>query len=228
MSHIFFESSKSYKPDSSEIKQIKINDYDELQKLATSYKGDNWSLCLACLFKAKPFLYTKGSAPLLQQMTRLPIFLQQAGLFEESKYELQELFDNVDSHIEKCAESIGKNKELYKKYLKALYLNHLFDKARLIYKREGLNNLSIQFKSIASSYFEESKVLALELDKLRKLELAEFRRECEELDKLYPNAYEAADLVIEQSKYAKKVKLRGDMLKVFILFLVCYIIYEFF
>ena len=228
MSHIFFESSKSYKPDSSEIKQIKINDYDELQKLATSYKGDNWALCLACLFKAKPFLYTKGSAPLLQQMTRLPIFLQQAGLFEESKYELQELFDNVDSHIEKCAESIGKNKELYKKYLKALYLNHLFDKARLIYKREGLNNLSIQFKSIASSYFEESKVLALELDKLRKLELAEFRRECEELDKLYPNAYEAADLVIEQSKYAKKVKLRGDMLKVFILFLVCYVIYEFF
>ena len=111
MSHIFFESSKSYKPDSSEIKQIKINDYDELQKLATSYKGDNWALCLACLFKAKPFLYTKGSAPLLQQMTRLPIFLQQAGLFEESKYELQELFDNVDSHIEKCAESIGKNKE---------------------------------------------------------------------------------------------------------------------
>ena len=228
MSHIFFESSKSYKPDSSEIKQIKINDYDELQKLATSYKGDNWALCLACLFKAKPFLYTKGSAPLLQQMTRLPIFLQQAGLFEESKYELQELFDNVDSHIEKCAESIGKNKELYKKYLKALYLNHLFDKARLIYKREGLNNLSIQFKSIASSYFEESKVLALELDKLRKLELAEFRRECEELDKLYPNAYEAADLVIEQSKNAKKVKLRGDMLKVFILFLVCYVIYEFF
>jgi hypothetical protein len=227
MSHIFFESSKSYKPDSSEIKQIKINDYDELQKLATSYKGDNWALCLACLFKAKPFLYTKGSAPLLQQMTRLPIFLQQAGLFEESKYELQELFDNVDSHIEKCAESIGKNKELYKKYLKALYLNHLFDKARLIYKREGLNNLSIQFKSIASSYFEESKVLALELDKLRKLELAEFRRECEELDKLYPNAYEAADLVIEQSKNAKKVKLRGDILKVFILFLVCYVIYEF-
>ena len=227
MSHIFFESSKSYKPDSSEIKQIKINDYDELQKLATSYKGDNWALCLACLFKAKPFLYTKGSAPLLQQMTRLPIFLQQAGLFEESKYELQELFDNVDSHIEKCAESIGKNKELYKKYLKALYLNHLFDKARLIYKREGLNNLSIQFKSIASSYFEESKVLALELDKLRKLELAEFRRECEELDKLYPNAYEAADLVIEQSKNAKKVKLRRDILKVFILFLVCYVIYEF-
>lgn len=227
MRHIFFESSKSYKPDSSEIKQIKINDYDELQKLATSYKGDNWALCLACLFKAKPFLYTKGSAPLLQQMTRLPIFLQQAGLFEESKYELQELFDNVDSHIEKCAESIGKNKELYKKYLKALYLNHLFDKARLIYKREGLNNLSIQFKSIASSYFEESKVLALELDKLRKLELAEFRRECEELDKLYPNAYEAADLVIEQSKNAKKVKLRGDILKVFILFLVCYVIYEF-
>lgn len=228
MSHIFFESSKSYKPDSSEIKQIKINDYDELQKLATSYKGDNWALCLACLFKAKPFLYTKGSAPLLQQMTRLPIFLQQAGLFEESKYELQELFDNVDSHIEKCAESIGKNKELYKKYLKALYLNHLFDKARLIYKREGLNNLSIQFKSIASSYFEESKVLALELDKLRKLELAEFRRECEELDKLYPNAYEAADLVIEQSKNARKVKLRGYILKVFILFLVCYVIYEFF
>ena len=137
MNNVFFESSKSYKPDSLDLKQIKINDYDELQKLATSYKGDNWALCLACLFKAKPFLYTKGSAPLLQQMTRLPIFLQQAGLFEESKYELQELFDNVDSHIEKCAESIGKNKELYKKYLKALYLNHLFDKARLIYKREG-------------------------------------------------------------------------------------------
>ena len=228
MNNVFFESSKSYKPGSLDLKQIKINDYDELQKLATSYKGDNWALCLACLFKAKPFLYTKASAPLLQQMTRLPIFLQQAGLFEESKHELQELFDNVDSHIEKCAESIGKNKELYKKYLKALYLNHLFDKARLIYKREGLNDLSIQFKSIASSYFEESKVLALELDKLRKLELAEFRRECEELDKLYPNAYEAADLVIEQSKNAKKVKLRGDMLKVFILFLVCYVIYEFF
>lgn len=228
MNNVFFESSKSYEPDSLDLKQIKINDYDELQKLATSYKGDNWALCLACLFKAKPFLYTKASAPLLQQMTRLPIFLQQAGLFEESKHELQELFDNVDSHIEKCAESIGKNKELYKKYLKALYLNHLFDKARLIYQREGLNDLSIQFKSIASSYFEESKVLALELDKLRKLELAEFRRECEELDKHYPNAYEAADLVIEQSKKAKKVKLWGDMFKVFILFLICYFIYKFF
>ena len=78
-----------------------------------------------------------------------------------------------------------------------------------------LFNLSLLLPHIS----KKARFLALELDKLRKLELAEFRRECEELDKHYPNAYEAADLVHRNNlKKAKKVKLWGDMFKVFILF----------
>ncbi|HHT7762495.1 hypothetical protein [Pasteurella multocida] len=181
MGMIFFDGSKTYQPSILELEQIEIDEYDELQKLATTYKYNNWGLSLACLFKAKKLLYCKGSAPLLQQMTRLPIFLQQAGLFEESKSELQELFDNVEHYVESQIHSMSENQELSRKYYKANYLNHLFDKARLIYKREKLNELSNKFNLIALDYAKEADVYSRELAKCRQERLNKFQKERETL-----------------------------------------------
>ncbi|HDR1021280.1 TPA: hypothetical protein QB352_000517 [Pasteurella multocida] len=200
---IFFDGSKTYQPNILELEQIEIEEYYELQKLATAYKYDNWGLSLACLFKAKKLLNPEGNPPLLQNITRLPLFLQQAGLFEESKSELQELFDNVEYYVENQIHSMNENQELSRKYYKAQYLNHLFDKARLIYKREKLDELSNKFNLIALDYAKEADVYRRELAKCRQERLNKFQQERESL-KQERALQEISEQ--KQNRFLKKVK----------------------
>ncbi|MDH3000164.1 hypothetical protein A1D23_08175 [Chelonobacter oris] len=75
-----------------------INDYYDLQRKATEFKGNNWVLSLACLSKAKREAEDSDIVLTNQNLLRLPLFLQQAGKFEEAKTELQYLFDSADEY----------------------------------------------------------------------------------------------------------------------------------
>ena len=195
-----FTSPKSFKPTLMELERINANEYDELQKLATVYKGENWRLALTCLFKAKELLFTKGTAPVLQQVTRFPIFLQQAGYFDEAKFELQELLNNADYYAQNDVKGIRKNKKLFKQYFKTLYLEHLFDKASLIYKRQKLLQESDELHQISLGYSKERAELRQKIDDIKEKELMAFEKECEELSKQYPDLASIDEVIKKAEK----------------------------
>ncbi|MDO4698315.1 MAG: hypothetical protein Q4A60_06540 [Pasteurellaceae bacterium] len=153
---IYFESNSSYIPDIQFLREIEeINDYNKLQKLATRFKKENWNESLACLYKATQIAARTREALSLQSITRFALFLQQAGKFEEAKSELQRLFEDVDNYIINFNLDLNSSSELKNQHLKASYLEHLFDKARLIYKREKMMEDAKQFEELSQKFKEE-------------------------------------------------------------------------
>lgn len=133
--------------------QIDSNDIAELNREATRYKTEkNWEYALACLFKAKEL--TKGQYCDILQRLRLPLFLQQAGRFEAAKYELAYLLQNTDRFVALEAEG-RQNLRLQKIFLKNLYLERLFDKARLIFQREKQNESMGKCAELSKQYAEK-------------------------------------------------------------------------
>lgn len=177
---IYFDGKIIYTPSKDELKQIhNIDDYAELQRRATAFKKDNINLSLACLYKAKQV--GDIGFPMLQNILRLPLFLQQAGKFEEAKSELQSIFNNADEYANNMVENYSGNKKLYSQYTKANYLEYLFDKARLIYKREKLLSEAEQFQTMSLTFREERIKLRARIDRESDIELKEYQLEVQEI-----------------------------------------------
>lgn len=144
----FFEPNQPYP--TSLILPVHSTDIAELHREATRHKNEkNWSAALSCLFKAKDL--TANEYQNILQRLRLPIFLQQAGFFEAAKHELQYLLNQAD-HFIALMPGDRENPRLEKTFLKNLYLKHLFDKARLIYKREKQIDQATQFQELSEQY----------------------------------------------------------------------------
>lgn len=181
MNENYFDSKKIYTPSSSGLQQATTNDYYELQKQATSFKdiGD-WDSALACLYKAKELSLQNKHSPEYQYITRLAVFLQQAGMFEESVSELHSLFKLTNTYTKYLVKGIRKNKKLYVAKFRADYLEHLFDKAALIYKREKELDKAVYFKEVSANFLQESRGLD---KRISDIESAEYEKELEELSK---------------------------------------------
>lgn len=181
MNEKYFDSRKIYTPSSSILQQAKSNDYYELQKQATAFKDiGNWDFALACLYKAKEISLQNQHSPEPQYITRLAIFLQQAGMFEEAVSELHNLFELADTYTKYLVKGIRKNKKLYFAKFRANYLEHLFDKAALIYKREKELDKATYFKGLSAHFLQESSDLD---NKISDIESAEYEKELVELSK---------------------------------------------
>ncbi|TYG34181.1 hypothetical protein FW755_03285 [Lonepinella koalarum] len=177
----YFNSLKSYIPNKSDLNTISENNFYELQKLATAFKDDNqWDNALLCLYKAKLVSIQENFSPELQYTTRLALFLQQAGLFEESKSELQALFNNVDNYVHILLSNQRTNQAILRRKYKAIYLENLFDKARLIYKREQQIEQATIFKDKRDEYRKQEKHFDEILSEQTDIELEEFYKEIEE------------------------------------------------
>lgn len=143
-----FEPNQPYPSD--KIFPVYSTDIAELNREATRHKNEkNWPAALSCLFKAKEL--TANDHQDVQQRLRLPLFLQQAGFFEAAKHELQYLLEHTDHFI--SLEASGRqNLRLQKVFLKNLYLERLFDKARLIYQREKQTGQAAQCQTLSEQY----------------------------------------------------------------------------
>ncbi len=76
-------------------------EFAELHRRATKFKdAKQWEEAIACLRKAKELTSPCGDGNTVQSLCRLPLFLQQAGHFEEALAEFQELLDNAELAIE--------------------------------------------------------------------------------------------------------------------------------
>lgn len=183
MSEKMFVSNKRYIPDEIDRKKATSDDYWELHKMATAFKtAKDWGGALACLNRAKYLSVTIGSAVDVQSLCRLPLFLQQAGKFEEAKFELQELFENADAFAKQQASELNRSQALFQRKFKALFLEYLFDKARLIYKREKELEKSEEFARMSKSYQEEVDYIDELIEQQCEIDRQEyFREETEEL-----------------------------------------------
>lgn len=176
-----FAVGKIYTPTQSSLKKANSDDYYELQKKATFFKGKgDWDTALACLYKAKEISLQNKHSTESQYLTRLAIFLQQAEMFEESVSELHDLFELSDTYTKYLIKGIRKHKKLYFTQYRVNYLGHLFDKAALIYKRQKDLEKAAHFKELSAKFSQES----CELDrKISDIESAEYEKELEELAK---------------------------------------------
>lgn len=128
---------------------VDITDIAELNRRATAAKGNDWDTALVCLFRAKELMENQYQD--FPQRLRLPLFLQQAGFFDAAKHELQYLWEHTDHFI--SLEASGRqNLRLQKAFLKNLYLERLFDKARLIYQREKQTDQAAQCQALSEQY----------------------------------------------------------------------------
>lgn len=73
-------------------------DFSTLHCKATEFKdAKQWEEAITCLRKAKALVSPSGDGHTEQSLCRLPLFLQQAGLFDEALAEFQELLDNAET-----------------------------------------------------------------------------------------------------------------------------------
>lgn len=178
MAAIYFDGKCRYIPDQQTLAKITCNEFYELQKLATEFKTNKeWEMALACLYKAKYLAVSNNHAPELQYVMRLALFLQQANHFEESKAELQELFETVDVHTQNLVKGLNRDQALLSKKFKALYLETLFDKARLIYKRGKCIQEAEHFGELSLQYRKEVEYLDNIIDEQVLLDIDEMKQE---------------------------------------------------
>lgn len=156
-----FEPNRPYYPKVS----MDITDVAELNRQATAFKGKDWDSALACLMKAKELMDDQYQD--FPQRLRLPLFLQQAGEFDAAKYEFAYLLDNIDRYVE--LEITGRqDKKLQRAFLKNLCLERLFDKARVMFKREKLKDEEEQCRLLSEQYQEKRLKARVALDEAMK------------------------------------------------------------
>ncbi|MDK4685420.1 hypothetical protein QDY72_09660 [Kingella negevensis] len=135
----------------------------KLHGTATQFKKTQWDLAIECLFRAKEIDGQNGEWQSIHNYLRLPLFLQQAGFFESSKFEFIQLINQLGEIVEREAK-YHNQKALYKKWLNHLYLSLVFDKIRLSFKREKLNEQAEYFENLAKQYQELADEIQKKLD----------------------------------------------------------------
>ncbi|MBN6060439.1 hypothetical protein [Aggregatibacter actinomycetemcomitans] len=168
---VYFEGSKTYLPGKFLLEIEDKNDAYELQRLAIQYKDNkDWDMALACLFKSNMIRQRNKENIMDTDLLRLPLFLEQAGKFEEAKNELQRVFEYLDENIQQLIHPTHHYKALLIKKFKAISVEYLFDKARLIYKRQGLRDKSEEFAKLSMKFRIESELYSNKLDRFRQIE----------------------------------------------------------
>ena len=106
---------------------------DELLRKATAYKkAGQWDKAISSLRKAYAVLGKSIAHYPLETALRLPLYLQQAGRYEEAQQEFERLLSSVDKWV---AIMVGDRDDQYQ-WIVLSYRNKIEDKMRLAEKRE--------------------------------------------------------------------------------------------
>lgn len=178
----YFVSAQQYHPTNADVGKVIYNDHYQVERLATQYKNlGDWSGALACLHYVKTELEQMGDPHYFDIALRLALYLQSAGKFEEAKFELQSLFDEVDDIVE-CRVGHHREKSYFEHYVewsRYLELHRIFDTARKIYKREKLNTEAADFEKKAKLFWDISREHHRYIDEQKKNPLDKIRSERE-------------------------------------------------
>lgn len=127
------------------------NEIAALHKHATASKGKDWPAAIAALEKAAVLDAAHRRWNDMTRMVRLPVFLQQAGRFDEAMAEFDRLIERVPVYVQEHATSaneVARSATLHREY------EILYDKLRLACKREKQDEQAEKFAKLSAVHRE--------------------------------------------------------------------------
>lgn len=107
-----------------------------LHREATSYKIINWDKAVTCLQEAALLMRADTGIHTCDRWTRLPVFLQQAGRFDEAMQEFEQLLKEVKPRVKK--EMAHVPYPTAARYYTHVNTAQIYDKMRMVCKRQKL------------------------------------------------------------------------------------------
>lgn len=112
-------------------------EFAALHRKATEFKNaKQWEEAIACLRKAKTLVGPDGCT--VQRLCRLPLFLQQAGHFDEALVEFQELLDSAEAINQ---EAFGHQRKNVREKFLHLRLSEIYGHMMTACKRQKRSDL---------------------------------------------------------------------------------------
>lgn len=125
------------------MKDISKPDPSSLLREATQLSGVDMDAAIACLKCFKEVADTEVYD--IKSYLRLPLYLQQAGRFDEAKEEFQFLLDTSKEVTDK---NFSHQPEAVRLMLTHARLYTIYDKMRLAYQREGLKEVANEYQRL--------------------------------------------------------------------------------
>lgn len=140
-----------------------------LHREATTHKDVNWLAAVECLKEAAALMRQYPSNYVLDRWTRLPVFMQQAGQFDEAMQEFERLLSEVETRVrQECLESASVAQV---EHLVNLNYEKIYDKMRMVCKRQKLPSAAAEYALLSDQYGERVKELRIIVDRERKEKL---------------------------------------------------------
>ena len=128
-----------------------------LHKEATSYKKMDLEKAISLLQEASDLMRKDDAGYLIEQWMRLPLYLQEAGRFDEAMREFERLLEEVRPRAEKeLGQYFG---QTYIECRVHLHNFKIYDKMRLVCKREKLVDKAKEYQRL----FEKHELMHSEL-----------------------------------------------------------------
>lgn len=159
---------------------IEINHDEEtasLHREATRLMdAGDWDGSIAALYKAQERMRNSSTGFPIEQWVRLPLYLQQAGRFDEAMAEFNRLLDEVEALRGKefChhPERFWKGFSFHPKAV-------IFDKMRLACKRQNLPDQAAKYEALRDEYSAKHRQFQDEFRAWRKEDMEQKRKELE-------------------------------------------------
>lgn len=134
-----------------------------LSREATTHKDVNWNVGVTCLQEAAHLMRNSDYYD-MSKMLRLPVFLQQAGRFEEAMEEFERLLADAKPIAQK--EMANTNLPTAAKRHTHLYYLQIYDKMRTVCKRQKLKDKAEEYRALSEKhklvYEELTRVVDIE------------------------------------------------------------------
>jgi len=152
----------------------KDTEISELSGQATQlYNDKEWDKAIECLRKVRVLLKENTTIYPIATWLRLPIFLQQAGRFEEAMQEFEKLLGEVDAM---AARNFGHQPDFIQEMFAVLDKSVIYDKMRLACKRQKLVEEAKKYEDLSNQYENKRAKLSVKAEQYREKESAEFRK----------------------------------------------------
>lgn len=145
-----------------------------LHREATTYKEVNWPAAVTCLQRAVRLMRKHPGNYILDHWTRLPVFLQQAGRFEEAMQEFDRLLNEVEDRVKQ--ESPDDASAAWIEYIVNLNCQKIYDKMRMVCKRQKRLNDVTRYRALSNQYAERVSELRVIVDQEREARQMAYER----------------------------------------------------
>lgn len=139
-----------------------------LHREATQHKGDDWNAAIACLQEASDLMRRHGGYYGFDRWTRLPVFLQQAGRFDEAMREFERLLSEVEDRVK----NEGSDRSTPASIQKYIHLNYqqIYDKMRMVCKRQKLLDKAAEYQALTEKHARLYEELAVKEELARRMQ----------------------------------------------------------